>query len=81
MTSRKRKQDALHIKIGPVDRLRLKLLAEHEELSASALVRRMIRAKAKELGLENVSGRDLSEALAPLPDDAQVPVRSVRELP
>ena len=27
-----------------------------------------------------MSGRDLSKALAPLPDDAQVPVRWVREL-
>ena len=46
------KQEILHIKIGALDRLRLNLLTKHEEVTVSALVRRLIRAKAEELDLE-----------------------------
>ena len=47
-----RKKDFLHMQVSPVDRARLEQLAEYEETTASAVVRRLIRDKVKELGLD-----------------------------
>ena len=47
-----RKDSAFHMKVGDTDKARLKRLAELEETTASALVRRLIRERAKEMGVE-----------------------------
>ena len=46
------RQQCLQVRMGSNDRDRLRQLMEREELTASALVRRLIREKVSELGLE-----------------------------
>jgi len=52
MMKKTTKQGSLHLRIGPQDEERLRRLMVAEEMTASALVRRLIRARAEELGLE-----------------------------
>ncbi len=47
-----RKCNAFHMKIGETDKARLNRLTELEETTASALVRRLIRERAKEMGVD-----------------------------
>ena len=43
------KQGSIHLRVGDQDKLRLRRLMESEEMTASALVRRLIRDRAREL--------------------------------
>lgn len=52
-TVNSQKQFHIHVKCAEQDRTRLRRLAEIEEMTASALVRRLIREKARELGVES----------------------------
>ena len=46
---RNREQGSLHLRMGQHDKVRLRRLMESEEMTASALVRRLIRDRAREL--------------------------------
>jgi hypothetical protein len=49
------KQTSIHLRLGNQDRLRLRRLMEFEEMTASALVRRLIRDRANELAPDQKS--------------------------
>ena len=49
------KQGSLHLRMGDQDKLRLRRLMESEEMTASALVRRLIRDRASELDADQKS--------------------------
>ena len=49
-------QGSLHLRMGQQDKLRLRRLMESEEMTASALVRRLIRERARELEAEPSPG-------------------------
>ena len=42
-------QGSLHLRMGDLDKVRLRRLMESEEMTASAIVRRLIRDRAREL--------------------------------